>query len=119
MVTRNLQEPEIMHHCVALPWDTKTGPLPRPTWCGSRRPGSLRDGVDGPATPGPTSSRGWSRPHGRRWGSGAGCRPGKPEAGPPARRREEPGEKKKAITAIAHTLLKIAYQVLKTGTKYQ
>jgi hypothetical protein len=25
----------------------------------------------------------------------------------------------KAITAIAHTLLKIAYQVLKTGTPYQ
>jgi transposase len=30
-----------------------------------------------------------------------------------------PGTKKKAITAIAHTLLKIAYQVLKTGTPYQ
>ena len=30
-----------------------------------------------------------------------------------------PGAKKKAITAIAHTLLKIAYQVLKTGTPYQ
>jgi transposase len=29
-----------------------------------------------------------------------------------------PGAKKKAITAIAHTLLKIAYQVLKTGTPY-
>ncbi len=30
-----------------------------------------------------------------------------------------PGAKKKAITAIAHTLLKIAYQVLKTGTPCQ
>jgi transposase len=30
-----------------------------------------------------------------------------------------PGAKKKAITAIAHTLLKIAYQVLKSGTPYQ
>jgi transposase len=29
------------------------------------------------------------------------------------------GAKKKAITAIAHTLLKIAYRVLKTGTSYQ
>jgi transposase len=29
---------------------------------------------------------------------------------------KNPGAKKKAITAIAHTLLKIAYQVLKTGT---
>jgi len=30
-----------------------------------------------------------------------------------------PGAKKKAITAIARTLLKIAYQVLKSGTPYQ
>jgi transposase len=30
-----------------------------------------------------------------------------------------PGAKKKAITAIAHTLLKIAYQVLRTGQPYQ
>jgi transposase len=30
-----------------------------------------------------------------------------------------PGAKKKAITAIAHTLLKIAYQVLKSGKPYQ
>src|SRR5262249_45846419 len=29
------------------------------------------------------------------------------------------GAKKKAITAIAHTLLKIAYQVLKSGVPYQ
>jgi hypothetical protein len=27
--------------------------------------------------------------------------------------------RRKAITAIAHTLLKIAYQVLKTGTPHQ
>jgi transposase len=33
--------------------------------------------------------------------------------------RNNPGAKKKAIIAIAHTLLKIAYQVLKTGTPYQ
>jgi transposase len=33
--------------------------------------------------------------------------------------QNNPGAKKKAITAIAHTLLKIAYQVLKTGTPYQ
>src|SRR5260370_40853877 len=32
--------------------------------------------------------------------------------------RQNPGAKKKAITAIAHTLLKIAYQVLKTGQPY-
>ena len=32
---------------------------------------------------------------------------------------KNPGAKKKAITAIAHTLLKIAYQVLKTGTPHQ
>lgn len=25
---------EIMHHCVALPWNTKTGSLPRPAGCG-------------------------------------------------------------------------------------
>jgi transposase len=31
---------------------------------------------------------------------------------------KNPGAKKKAITAIAHTLLKIAYQVLKSGTPY-
>jgi transposase len=31
---------------------------------------------------------------------------------------KNPGAKKKAITAIAHTLLKIAFQVLKTGTPY-
>jgi transposase len=31
---------------------------------------------------------------------------------------KNPGARKKAITAIAHTLLKIAYQVLKTGTPY-
>ena len=31
---------------------------------------------------------------------------------------KNPGAKKKAITAIAHTLLKIAYQVLKTGVPY-
>jgi transposase len=32
---------------------------------------------------------------------------------------KNPAAKKKAITAIAHTLLKIAYQVLKTGQPYQ
>jgi transposase len=32
---------------------------------------------------------------------------------------KNPAAKKKAILAIAHTLLKIAYQVLKTGTPYQ
>jgi transposase len=32
---------------------------------------------------------------------------------------KNPGAKKKAIIAIAHTLLKIAYQVLKSGTPYQ
>jgi hypothetical protein len=31
---------------------------------------------------------------------------------------KNPGAKKKAITAIAHTLLKIAYQVLKSGQPY-
>jgi hypothetical protein len=32
---------------------------------------------------------------------------------------KDPAAKKKAITAIAHTLLKIAYQVLQAGTPYQ
>ena len=32
---------------------------------------------------------------------------------------KNPAAKKKAITAIAHTLLKIACQVLKSGTPYQ
>jgi transposase len=32
---------------------------------------------------------------------------------------KNPAARKKAITAIAHTLLKIAYQVLKSGTPYQ
>ena len=32
---------------------------------------------------------------------------------------KNPGAKKKAITAIAHTLLKIAYQVIKSGVPYQ
>ena len=32
---------------------------------------------------------------------------------------KNPGAVKKAILAIAHTLLKIAYQVLSTGTAYQ
>jgi transposase len=32
---------------------------------------------------------------------------------------KNPGAQKKAILAIAHTLLKIAYQVLRTGTPYQ
>ena len=32
---------------------------------------------------------------------------------------KNPAAKKKAITAIAHTLLKIAYQVLMSGTPYQ
>ena len=32
---------------------------------------------------------------------------------------KNPAAKKKAITAIAHTLLKIAYQVLKSGMPYQ
>jgi transposase len=32
---------------------------------------------------------------------------------------KNPAAKKKAIVAIAHTLLKIAYSVLRTGTPYQ
>jgi hypothetical protein len=66
----------------------------------------------------PTSSRCSSRPPGRRSGFGSA-------AGPYNRlvRRlggdSNPGAKKKAITAIAHTLLKIAYQVFKSGTPYQ
>ena len=71
--------------------------------------------------PGPTSSRCWYRPRGPRSGSGDGCRPG--TAGLVRRcfgvADKNPAAKKKAITAIAHTLLKMAYQVLKTGTPYQ
>jgi transposase len=33
--------------------------------------------------------------------------------------KKNPAAKKKAITAIAHTLLKIAYQVLKSGKPYE
>ena len=51
-------------------------------------------------------------------GPGAAAGPVQP-AGAPFRRRKNPGAKKKAIIAIAHTLLKIAYQVLKSGTPYQ
>ena len=72
----------------------------------------------GPGMPAPTSSRCWSRPPGTRSGSGAGCRPsttGWSALGG----QNDPAAKKKAITAIAHTLLKIAYQVLKSGTPYQ
>ena len=32
---------------------------------------------------------------------------------------KNPGAKKKAITAVAHTMLKIAYRVLQTGTPHQ
>ena len=53
--------------------------------------------------PAPTSSPRWSKPHGPRSGS-----PG----------RRHPTAKKKAIVTIAHTLLKIAYQVLKSGQPY-
>ncbi len=31
-----------MLHCVALPWDTKTGSLPLLAWCGSLAAGVLR-----------------------------------------------------------------------------
>ncbi len=51
---------------------------------------------------------------------GPGPAPGQvPPAGAPLRRGEEPSSEEKAITAIAHTLLKIAYQVLKSGQPYQ
>ena len=75
-----------------------------------------------------------ARPHrGRRHLHQAGADPGRlgrdpgprpaagpvQPAGPPVRRGQDPGAKKKAITAIAHTLLKIAYQVLKSGVPYQ
>ena len=59
-----------------------------------------------------------SRPPGTRSGPGPAAGPVQ-QAGPPVRRLKNPGAKKKAITAIAHTLLKIAYQVLKSGTPYQ
>ena len=64
-----------------------------------------------------TSSRCWSRPPGRDPG------PGRLKAryNRLVRRfggQKNPAAKKKAITAIAHTLLKIAYQVLTSGTPY-
>jgi hypothetical protein len=53
-------------------------------------------------------------------------RPGTPPPSTGSRRlvrrfggAKNPAAKKKAITAIAHTLLKIVYQVLKSGTPYQ
>ena len=49
----------------------------------------------------------------------AGCRPGSTGWSAASAARTNPAAKKKAITAIAHTLLKIAYQVLKSGTPYQ
>ena len=54
----------------------------------------------------------------RDQGTGPAAGPVQP-AGPPFRRDKNPAAKKKAITAIAHTLLKIAYQILKSGTPYQ
>ena len=52
-------------------------------------------------------------------GPGTGRAAGQvPPPGPQVRRPANKGAQKRAITAIAHTLLKIAYGVLKTGTPY-
>ena len=67
-------------------------------------------------TPAPTSSRCWSRPASatirvrRLQARYAGWFAGSAD--------KNPGAKKKATAAIAHTLLKITYQVLKSGTPY-
>jgi len=85
--------------------------------------------------PATTSSAG-KRKHGRTGDAGTYLKPlliqapGPRSAARPAAARyrrlarrfggdSSPAAKKKAITAIAHTLLKIAYQVLKTGTPYR
>ena len=72
----------------------------------------------GPATAAPTSSRCSPRPPGPRSGSPAGCRPGSAAWSASSAARGTRAAQKRAITAIAHTLLKIAYSVLKTGTPY-
>jgi hypothetical protein len=65
--------------------------------------------------PVPTSSRCCPGRLGRDPGPGAAAGPVQP-AGAPVRRDKNPGAK--AITALAYTLLKIAYQVLKSGAPY-
>jgi len=79
-------------------------------------PGKARAG--GPGTAAPTSGRCWSRPPGQWSGYLADCKPGSigwsaSSAGPRTRHAEA------AITAIAHTLFKIAYTVLKSGEPCQ
>ena len=73
----------------------------------------------GPATPGPTSSRCWCRPPGTRSGSGGGCRPATTGwcAGSAATRT--PARRRRRSSRSRTTLLKIAYQVLKSGVPYQ
>ena len=64
-----------------------------------------------------TSSRCWSRPP----GGGPGTRPASRPGFTAVRRfggARNKGAIKRAITATADTLLKIAYQVLETGTPY-
>ena len=56
---------------------------------------------------------------GRDPGPRAGCRPGTTGWSAASAGRRTRARRSKAITAIAHTLLKIAYQVLKSGTPYQ
>ena len=90
---------------------------------GDRLPGELHEREEraragGPATAAPTSSRCSSRPPGPRSGYPAGCRPGSAAWSASSAAPRNKGAQKRAITAIAHTLLKIAYSVLKTGTPY-
>ena len=69
--------------------------------------------------PGPTSSRCRSRPPGPRSGPGGRLQARYNRLVRRFGGGKNPGARKKAILAIAHTLLKIACQVLRTGTPYQ
>jgi len=52
------------------------------------------------------------------WPLAAGCRPGSTAWSASSAGPRNHGARKRAITAIAHTLVKIAYSVLKTGEPY-
>jgi transposase len=116
---------------VAQVWIAEIGPVPH-QWFGS--PGKLASWVS--LAPGNYISAG-KRKHGRTGDAGTYIKPVLVQAAWAAVRvrgrlqarynrlvrrfggTKNPAARKKAIVAIAHTLLKIACQVLKTGTGYQ
>ena len=116
---------------VAQAWLSEIGPAPHlhfasyeklACWvslCPGNNISAASASTAAPGMPGPTSSRCWSRPHGRQSGSGASCRARYNRLVRRFGGDKSSGAKKKAITAIAHTLVKIAYQVLNSGVPYQ